>query len=273
MIEGVVYRYVSPDGKSYVGQTTNETRRRKEFATIANNPDGNSQSYRVGAFREAIKKYGGDSFIYEVLYRNKYATKKEAQADLWQKEEFFIRYFNSYNDGYNQTLGGLAPKGFKPSKEQVENQRKWLKEFYKTHPNPFKGKKHSEKAKRLLSKLASMRTGEKSPMYGKHLSEKQKKAISERMKLNLGEKNHFFGKTHKESTKELISEANGLPVLMIDPQTDEVLREFGSARKAGEYLGNPRLNSEIIKCCRGYVSPSGRHYLTCKGYKWKYQER
>ena len=161
MIEGVVYRYVSPDGKSYIGQTTNETRRRREFATIANNPDGDSQNYRAGAFRDAIKKFGGDNFTYEVLYRNKYATKEEAQSDLWQKEEFFIRYFNSYNDGYNQTLGGLAPKGYKPTREQVEKQRQWLIEFYKTHPNPFQGKKHSEETNNILREQAKKRTGAK----------------------------------------------------------------------------------------------------------------
>lgn len=268
-----MYRYVSPDGKSYVGQTTNETRRRKEFATLANNPDSNIQSYRGKPFRADLKKFGAENFKYEVLYRKQYKSKEEAQTDLWMKEEFFIEYYDSYNNGYNQTLGGPTMKGWKPTREQVENQRRWLKEYYKTHDNPFKGKRHTKENRKLLSELAKQRIGVKNPMYGKHLSDKQKRILSECAKQRTGAKNHFFGKIHKDSTKELISEANGLPVLMIDPKTDKVIKEFSSARKAGEYLGNPRANSEIIKCCRGYVSPSGRHYITCKGYKWKYKER
>ena len=272
MIEGVVYRYVSPEGKSYVGQTTNEERRRKDFGIVARNPNSGTQSYRSKLFRSDLEKFGVKNFTYEVLYRNSYNTIEEAQADLWQKEEFFIEYFDSFNNGYNNTLGGNGAKGHKVSKEQVEKQRQWLIEFYKTHSNPFQGKKHSEKTKRILSKLASERTGEKAAMYGKHLSDKQKQILSECAKQRTGNKNSFFGKVHNESTKRKISEANSCPVCQIDANTGEVLNIFSSALEAGKSIGNPRLNSEIIKCCKGYVSPSGRHYLTCKGYKWKYQE-
>lgn len=125
MIEGVVYRYVSPDGKSYVGQTIDESRRRVEFTRIANNPNCNSSSYREGTFRDAVRNLGGKNFTYEVLYRQQYETKKDAQIDLWQKEQFFIAYFDSYNNGYNRTIGGHTVKGYKPSQEQVEKQRKW----------------------------------------------------------------------------------------------------------------------------------------------------
>lgn len=273
MIEGVVYRYVSPDGKSYVGQTTNEKQRRIAFAIVANNPDCQSSSYRGGPLRDALKKFGRKAFTYEVLFRGQYQSKEEAQADLWEKEKFFISYFDSFNNGYNQTIGGNGTKGHIPTKEQVETQRQWLIEYYKTHPNPFKGKRHTEENKKRFSEYAKKRTGEKSTFYGKKHSERAKKLMSESAKLRTGNKNHFFGKVHNDKTKQLISEANGLPVLMIDPQTNEVVKEFCSARKAGEYFGNPKINSEIIKCCKGYVSPSNRHYITCKGYKWKYKDR
>lgn len=265
MIEGVVYRYVSPDGKSYVGQTTNEHRRKLEFKR-------QGKHYTSKSLTEAIHKFGLENFVYEVLYRQQYETKEEAQADLWLKETFFIEYFDSYNNGYNNTLGGNGTKGHKVSKEQVEKQRLWLIEYYKTHPNPFKGKKHSVEAKKKLSEYAKLRTGEKGSFYGKKHTDKAKKAMSACAKLRTGEKNHFFGKVHNEFTKRKISEANSVPVLQIDAKTNEVIRAFSSAIEAGKSLGNPRLNSEIVKCCKGYVSPSGRHYLTCKGYKWKYQE-
>lgn len=264
MIYGIIYRYVSPSGKSYIGQTTNEQKRRNCF---------NDHKYYSGQKMDnAIKKYGAENFAYEVLYRNEYPTMDEAIADLNRKEREYISKFDSYNNGYNMTLGGEGVRGLFPTPASVEKMRRSLKEYYRTHPNPFQGKAHSEKTRRVLSKLASERTGKKAPMYGKHLSEKQKQVLSEFAKLRTGEKNHFFGKVHNNETKRKISEANSRPVCQIDAGTGEVIRTFPSALAAGAHLGNPRLNSEIIKCCKGYVSPSGRHYLTCKGYKWKYQE-
>lgn len=266
MIEGVVYRYVSPEGKSYVGQTTNESRRKKEFKRMNIN-------YRNKELKSDVEKYGAENFKYEVLFCGQYNSKKEAQAELYRMEEFYIQFFDSYNNGYNQTIGGDGVKGYKPSKEQVEKQRQWLIDYYKTHDNPFKGMHHSDEVRRILSDLAKMRTGEMSPMYGKHLSDEQKKILSECAKLRTGEKNPFFNKSHSEKTKRRISEANSRAVCQVDPITDEVIMEFSSAMEAGKSLGNPRLNSEIVKCCKGYISPSGRRYLTCKGYKWKYKEQ
>lgn len=266
MIKGVVYRYIAPDGRCYVGQTIDENRRKHEFSSMA------KCGYRSAKLKKAIEKYGVESFTYEVLFSKEYESKEAAQKELLDIEEHYIKHFDSYNNGFNMTLGGLSIKGFKMPKELVEKQRMWLKEYYKTHPNPFKGKQHTEENKRLLSEYAKKRTGDKCSFYGKHHSESARAMISKAAKQRTGEKNHFFGKKHKESTKKAISEANSVPVVQIDSKTNEVIREFRSAHEAGAFLGNPKLNSEIIKCCRGYISPSGKRYLTCKGYKWKYKE-
>lgn len=264
MIYGIIYRYVSPSGKSYIGQTTDEQKRRNCF---------NDRKYYSGKRMDrAIKKYGAENFTYEVLYCGEYTTMNEAIADLNRKEQEYITLFDSYHNGYNMTLGGEGVRGLFPNPESVRKMRKNLKAYYRTHANPFKGRKHSETTRKILSELASKRTGEKAAMYGKHLSDEQKQLLSDCAKLRTGEKNPFYNRKHKDSTKALISQANSKPVCQIDASTGEVLRTFSSALEAGKFLGNPRLSSEIIKCCKGYVSPSGRHYLTCKGYKWKYQE-
>lgn len=267
MIKGVVYRYVSPDGKSYVGQTINESRRKLEFKRSVR-----SNTYRSSKLKEAIELYGFDNFRYEVLFMVEYVSKEEAQRELYKMEMYFIEYYDSYNNGYNMTFGGDGVKGCPLEGAAKESMIKKLKEYYSIHDNPFKGKKHSDETKKILSEQAKLRVGENASMYGKHLSDKQKEILSKCAKQRIGNKNPFFGKLHKESTKNRISEANSKPVYQIDSKTGEILNEFSSALEAGKYLGNPKLNSEIIKCCRGYVSPSGRHYLTCKGYKWKYKE-
>ena len=64
---------------------------------------------------------------------------------------------------------------------------------------------------------------------------------------------------------------NKLYISTLDAKTNEVIQEFSSAKAAGDYLGKPKGNSEIIKVCKHYVSPSGRHYITALGYKWKYK--
>ena len=59
---GSIYRFIGPTGKSYVGQTTNI-------------PDVRNAQHRKSAekgvqtkFYDAIRKYGFDSFDFEVVY-------------------------------------------------------------------------------------------------------------------------------------------------------------------------------------------------------------
>nr|DAX57560.1 MAG TPA: intron associated endonuclease [Crassvirales sp.] len=108
--------------------------------------------------------------------------------------------------------------------------------------------------------------GEGSPGY--HLTPEQVNKCRIRMLNN----NPFKGKAHTEKTKRIISEANSKAVIQLDPISNEIISEYSSALEAGRAFGKPRANSEIVKVCRGYISPSGRHYNTALGYKWKYKE-
>jgi group I intron endonuclease len=275
MIEGIVYRYVSPEGKSYVGQTTNEERRRKDFGIVARHPKGGTLSYRSKSFRYDLERFGVENFTYEVLYKNSYETMEDAQADLWQKEEFFIDYFDSFNNGYNKTLGGNGTKGHKVPKEQVEKQRQWLIEFYKTHPNPFQGKKHSEETRKILSEQAKKRTGKNAQRYGKTITSEQIRALSKyAIEHKSGKNNPFYGKTHSEESKRKAAETrkNKKPVLQIDIHTGEIINTFPSALEAARAFGYPQRSYEITRCCQGHVSPRGWKSNTWRGYKWKYQE-
>ena len=87
----------------------------------------------------------------------------------------------------------------------------------------------------------------------------------------IGDKNPFFGKLHSETTKMRIGTANSIPVIQLN-LGGNIISEFPSAKEAARTLGKPRADSEIIKVCKKYVSPSGRHYITALGYKWEYKE-
>lgn len=206
MVKGIIYKYTSPSGKVYIGQTINEKDRRKHFLI-------QKLSYGGIKIDTARTKYGPENFKYEILEQRFYNNKKTAAKELDILESYYIGLYDTYRNGYNMTLGGGTTIGLKFTEEQKEKCRvRMLKN------NPFKGKKHSDK------------------------------------------------------TKKTIAEANSIAVIQIDPETNNVINEFKSAREAARYFGKERSNSEIVKVCKGYVSPSGRHYITALGFKWKYKE-
>ncbi len=205
MITGIIYKYISPSNKVYIGQTINEYERKHAFLT--------REKYAGDKIDNARKKYGPVNFKYEILEKHEYLTVEEASESLNILEAYYIGLYDSFRKGYNMSLGGGGSPGYHLTPEQVEKCR--VRMFT---DNPFKGRNHTER------------------------------------------------------TKRIISEANSKPVIQIDPITNEGIAEFSSALEAGKHFGRPRANSEIVKVCRGYISPSGRHYITALGYKWKYKE-
>lgn len=104
MIEGIIYRYVSPSGKSYIGQTTHEKIRREHWNTV-----GPYAGLKINRARE---KYGINAFTYEVLERRAYINKSAAKQDLDALEIYYIGFYDSYNNGYNCTIGGESTLGY-----------------------------------------------------------------------------------------------------------------------------------------------------------------
>jgi group I intron endonuclease len=81
-------------GKKYVGYTSNVQSRLK----------GHRYSFKKGVKSKlygAMKKYGYDNFIFDVVYQS-----KEKEHTLNVMENYFIHEYDSFNHGYNLTLGG-----------------------------------------------------------------------------------------------------------------------------------------------------------------------
>jgi group I intron endonuclease len=260
---GIIYKYTDPNGKSYVGQTLDEERRKKEFLDLR-------VEYAGKKINNARTTIGPENFKYEILEKIEYENVVDALMELNVKESYYIGKFDTYNNGYNMTMGGEGVRGIVYTDEIKEKISLSLKKYFKTHENPFKGKKHKKETIDLLKEKAK---GRPSPFKGKHWSEEQRKQQSERAKkYTKGELNGFYGKKHTDKTKEIIGDANSKPVKQIDIKTNKVINRFKSAKEAGLSLGKPKGNSEIIKVCKKYVSPSGRHYKTALGYKWEYDD-
>jgi group I intron endonuclease len=230
---GTIYKLTSPSGKIYIGQTTNlKDRKRCLYNT--------NKYYSGHKLDNAIKKYGIENFKYEIIAQVEIEDKLLLREHLDILEKQYIEKFDSYNNGYNMTLGGSGSTGCFQTEESK--------------------KKISQKAK-----------GRKGSMLGRHLTEEQKRKVSEFAKTRTGDKNAFFGKTHTQNTKDKIGIANGKPVIQMDFEGN-FIAEYRSAREAATHLGKPKANSEILKVCNEYVSPLNKRYKTALGYKWKFKE-
>lgn len=102
-IVGVVYKYTSPSGKSYIGQTTNEANRRRTWFCM-------KRRYAGYTIEKARQKYGPENFEYEVLFKQVFSTFEEAMEMLDKMEVYYIGLYDTFNNGYNNTVGGLFPE-------------------------------------------------------------------------------------------------------------------------------------------------------------------
>lgn len=92
------------NGKCYIGQSVDIHRRWNDHKSSAFNP--NNESYHQHLYR-AIRKYGLHNFEFSVL-------EECTVNELNPKERAYITQFDSFCNGYNQTLGGDAAGGQMP---------------------------------------------------------------------------------------------------------------------------------------------------------------
>lgn len=95
---GIIYRFISPSGKSYIGQTIQDPLKRKEQHRF------NAEKGVKSKFYDAIRKYGFDSFKFEILYT--LTDSPDLKSELNSLETYYIGKYDSFNNGYNMTIGG-----------------------------------------------------------------------------------------------------------------------------------------------------------------------
>ena len=84
------------NNKSYIGQSVNIEKRWNNEKRCAFIESDKSYNYPLSI---AFRKYGVDNFLFEVI-------EECSQEELNEKEMFWISKFDTFYNGYNQTLGG-----------------------------------------------------------------------------------------------------------------------------------------------------------------------
>jgi len=92
----IVYKATNKvNGKVYIGITSATLEKR-----IKQHEERSRTQKHNYKFYNAIRKYGIDSFNFEAI------DMARDQTELQSKEIYWIKYFNSFKNGYNSTFGG-----------------------------------------------------------------------------------------------------------------------------------------------------------------------
>lgn len=180
-IDGVIviraiYRIINlTTGKSYVGQSVNVIKRKRQH--FSNLRCGRHENDYL---QKSYNKYGLSSFKFEVLEKMGVLSDEEVSS----REVFWITYYDSYNSGYNLTIGGEGTK----RRVFSEEERRLISKRVAGKGNPFFGKKHTLEVRKKISTNQSLRTGSKNSFYGKTHSKdwKEKRQLLYKEKVESG---------------------------------------------------------------------------------------
>lgn len=153
----LIYKYTSPSGKSYIGQTKNIERRSREHRYAKSG---------CALFAKAVCKYGYENFTLDILDSN--PTLDEANT----LEEYYINELHSLApNGYNLRTGGKNHTLTDIGRKNLSEAHKGIlqsEESRKKRSESTKGMKRTKETKEKIS-AANM---------GKVRSEESKKKIS-----------------------------------------------------------------------------------------------
>jgi len=119
----IIYKATNKiNSKIYIGQTG---------STLSGRKNGHKSScYKKEKwnlyFNCVLRKYGLEGFEWEEI------DFADSQEELDYMETYWIKFYRSNNKkyGYNLANGGKVNRGFKKTKEQIEQHRKMMKEKY-----------------------------------------------------------------------------------------------------------------------------------------------
>lgn len=221
-----IYQYKNKiNGKSYVGQSININKRFREHKNAAFNP--NNKDYKF-AIHAAIRKYGLENFDFIVL-------EECTPEKLNEREKYWIAFYDSYNNGYNETIGGNESHiHIGQPVELYDLNGKYIREY----PNITEAAKDINISRNTIYGI----------LYGNRLSAKG-----------------YQFKLKKDTTTQISKYSNNqggkIPIIQYNKEGQKI-QEWESAAHAARILKIDA--SSITKCLKGKLK-------TCGGFKWQYK--
>lgn len=257
----VIYKYTSPSGKSYVGQTCNMKNRKRQHK---------QPSSQCPLINRAIKKYGFENFAEEILLTDLTLD----AANHW--ESYYIQHFNTLSpNGYNLCTGGLNSLHAPETKLKIGLAHKGRK-----YPPSFGekirqlalgnkkrlGTKHSDETKAKLSDKAKNR--DNSSRIGRKLSQA---SIAKIMATKI--KNGTLNVSSPESTQKRLETMRKNGSFLIIGSPEAVAKRLETKIKNGTNKHSDETKNKISESRKAFFEKLRKgeveytHNLTEKGRK------
>lgn len=229
-----IYKFTSKTtGLSYIGQSVDIERRYKEHKRAKNDY----------AFHNAIKKYGWEDFTFEIL---ECCNKNE----LNKKEKYWIAYYNTYYNGYNETQGGEGSptSGKKKSVIQYDLDGNFI--------TIYNSELEAERALNIPTKTSNISRVCQGLAYESNGF--QWRFFDDNYKQNIGqsplkEKLQQGSKKAKENRIYFSKK-----IAQCDKNTHQIIKIFNSIKEASEQTGI--CLTSIYKVCKGTRKSAGGYY-------------
>lgn len=227
------------NGKVYVGQTKQKPEYRWNH--------GKGYIKNIDFYTD-IELYGWEEgFIHVIIEKNL------SSSEVDEREQYWVRFYDSYNNGYNQNEGGHAPHNY--NEKTREHFKEIRQQFWDSEKGQIAKEKISQTLKEFYSspegiekrkELSSKKKGENNPHYGLKHSEEN---IQKMRDCKKGELNPNY---NKKGIKNHLSK----PIYCL-----ELNKFFGSGQEAQRETGADA--SSISRCCKGKAN-------VAKGMHWRY---
>lgn len=307
MFKGTIYLWTSPSGKRYVGKDGvghryyGFTLQRRSYSSVLQAGETIfSKGVRLSRVDKARVKYPVDLWHCQILEIVRCASMEELDTRLYERERFWIAYYDSYKKGYNSTKGGKGADGlFMPFSarrvlsakaklrkpyERTEEHKKLMSERLIGHTaKPIVSVSldgnvvsHYDSTREAVRLGACSQSGVMACRNGlRHVHRGCLWLLkSEYDSMSADELQAFCAEAcarieeSKRRSSQITAERNRVqkhcrPVVQLS-KSGEFIKDWGSAKEAGVSLGIS--HGTITECCRD------KHY-TCGGFVWRYADK